>query len=64
MKKLTSKLMLPLLALTLSSCAFFEFKDNEKNMVDMGNGENSIKWNLVENNNEICKYLDIYSSDM
>lgn len=52
MKRVISKICLPLIALTLSGCAFFEFKDNEKLVVDMGDGDSYITWSLVENNNE------------
>lgn len=52
MKKCVLKLLLPIMMLSLSGCAFFEFAENDKYVVDLGNGDTFIKWNLVENNNE------------
>ena len=44
-------ILLPLIVLPLTSCAFFEFNDNEKKKVDMGDGDTFVKWSLVDNNN-------------
>ena len=43
---------LPILVISLSNCAFFEFQEYEKKNVDLGDGDNYVKWNLIENNNE------------
>ena len=52
MNKLSKVLLFPLIAMSLSSCAFFEFNENEKYNIDLGNEDNYVKWNLIENNNE------------
>lgn len=60
MNKFISKLVLPFIALSLSGCAFFEFNDNNKNVVNLGDGENFVKWSLVENNNEYHHVTSAY----
>lgn len=52
MEKFVLKLLLPLIGLTLSSCAFLEIAENKQRVVDLGNGDSFVKWSLVENNNE------------
>lgn len=52
MKKFILELLLPVIALTLSGCAFLEFAKNDKLVVDLGDGDTFVKWNLVENYNE------------
>ena len=52
MKKYILKLLLPIIAMSLSSCAFFEFQEADKLVVDLGEGDNFVKWSLVENDNE------------
>ena len=60
MKKFVLKLLLPLIGLTLSSCAFLEIAENKQRVVDLGDGENFVKWNLVENNNEYHQVESAY----
>lgn len=52
MNKLISKLLLSVITLTLSSCAFLEIEENKKLVVDLGDGDNTVKWSLVENLND------------
>lgn len=52
MKKTIWKLLLPIAAFSLSSCAFMEMANNQKNSIDLGDGDTFVKWSLVENNNE------------
>lgn len=52
MNKLIKTIILPILTLSLASCAFFEFKEYEKYDIELGEKDSYIKWNLVENNNE------------
>jgi len=52
MNKLIKTIILPILTLSLTSCAFFEFAENEKYNIDLGENDKYVKWNLVENNNE------------
>ena len=60
MNKLTKVIVFPLVALSLSGCALFEMAENEQYNVDLGNGDNYIKWNLVENNNEYHAVTSAY----
>ena len=60
MNKLKRVLLFPILALSLSSCAFFEFKDNEKYNIDLGEEDNYVRWNLIENNNEYRPVTSAY----
>ena len=52
MKKLLLNLLFPFITLSMSGCAFFEFNDNAKNFVELADGENPVKWTLLENKNE------------
>ena len=52
MYKLRKVLLFPVLVLSLSSCAFFEFEEAKKYDIDLGDNENYVRWNLIENNNE------------
>ncbi len=52
MKRIIAILFAFLMAFGLYGCAFLEMFNDKKNIVDLGEGENFIKWNLVCNNNE------------
>lgn len=52
LKRVISILITLLMALTMSGCAIFEMFNDDKDVVDLGNGETFVKWNLVSNNNE------------
>ena len=60
MYKLRKVLLFPILVLSLSSCAFFEFEENKKYDIDLGNEENYVRWNLIENNNEYRPVASAY----
>ena len=60
MNKLSKVLLFPLIAMSLSSCAFFEFNGNEKYNIDLGEEDNYVKWNLIENNNEYRPVTSAY----
>ncbi len=60
MNKCVKTVLLSILTSSLAGCAFFEFADNQKYVVDLGNGESYIKWNLVENNNEFHPVSSAY----
>ncbi len=59
MNKLTKTFLFPILVLSLSGCAFFEMENNRQYNVDLGDDDNYVKWNLVENNN---KYRPVQSA--
>ncbi len=44
----------------LSGCALFEFLQDGENVVDLGNGEAFVRWNLVCNNNEYSTVESAY----
>lgn len=52
MKKILSILLAILIAFGLTGCALTEFLDDKKEVVDLGDGETAVKWNLVVNDNE------------
>ena len=52
MKKTILLLLISLLFVSLSGCALFELIEGNKHVVDLGNGEEFVKWNLVSNNND------------
>ena len=60
MYKLRKVLLFPVLVLSLSSCAFFEFEENKKYDIDLGDNENYVRWNLIENNNECRPVTSAY----
>ena len=60
MKKYIKTALFAILVSSLTGCAFFEVADNQKYVVDLGNGESYIKWNLVENNNEFHPVSSAY----
>lgn len=60
MNKISKVLLFPLIAMSLSSCAFFEFGENKNDDIDLGNEENYVRWNLIENNNEYRPVTSAY----
>ena len=60
MKKLLTVLLAMTIIFSLSGCAFAEFLENEKNAVDLGDGEEYVKWHLVENDNEYSAVESAY----
>ena len=52
--------LLAVLTLSLSGCAFLEIAENKQRVVDLGDGENFVKWNLVENDNEYHQVESAY----
>ncbi len=52
MKKIITLLLAIFITFSLSGCAFSEFLNNNKNVVNLGDEETFVKWNLVWNNNE------------
>ena len=40
------------MAFGLTGCAFFDWFHDNDNVVDLGDGKNAVKWNLVSNDNE------------
>lgn len=60
MKYFNKLFILPLLAVSLSSCAFSEFNDNDKDVVDLGNDDAYVRWNLIENNNDLRPVTSAY----
>lgn len=51
MKKIVTVLLVLSMLFALSGCALFEMFEDKENVVDLGNGEESVKWHLVSNNN-------------
>jgi hypothetical protein len=60
MKKLLTLILALSMVLCLSSCSLFELFEDNKNVVDLGNGSNYVKWNLVDNNNEYSTVTEAY----
>ena len=60
MKKLFSVLLALSLLLGLFGCAFVEMLENDKNVVDLGNGEEAVRWHLVSHNNEYSSVKEAY----
>ena len=52
MKRIIAILFAFLMAFCLYGCAFLEMFNDKENIVDLGDGKNFVKWNLVWNNNE------------
>ena len=59
MKKIATILLAMLMAFGLSGCALLELFQSKDNVVDLGDGENSVTWTLVHNNN---KYSTVESA--
>lgn len=60
MKKLLTLILALSMILCLSSCALFELFEDNKSVVDLGNGSDYVKWNLVDNNNEYSAVAEAY----
>ena len=52
MKKLSAILIVALMAFGLSGCALSELFHDKDNIVDLSDGDNAVRWNLVSNDNE------------
>lgn len=52
MKKILVLLIILILTFSFSGCALTELLNDEKNVIDLSNGESYVKYNLVSNNNE------------
>ena len=52
MKNKIKLFTLPILVISLTSCAFIEAMENKKYDIDLGEEDTYVKWNLIENNNE------------
>lgn len=52
MKKLLSIVLVVLMTFGLTGCAFLDWFHDNDNVVDLGDGKNAVKWNLVSNDNE------------
>ena len=52
MKKILVLLIILILSFSFSGCALTELLNDEKNVIDVSNGESYVKYNLVSNNNE------------
>ncbi len=51
MKKILAIIFTFLICLTFSGCFLSELSNDKKNIVDLGNKQTFVKWNLVHNNN-------------
>jgi len=64
MKKILVALLTVLLVSTMcfgfAGCALLEMFDDNKNVVDLGDGETAVKWNLVSNNNKLSNVQNAY----
>ena len=60
MKKLFSVFLALALLLGLSGCAFSELMHDGDNVVDLGNGKESVKWNLVSHDNAYSTVEEAY----
>lgn len=60
MKRLFSAFLAFALLFALSGCAFGELIGNNDNVVDLGNGEELVRWNLVSQNNEYSTVKEAY----
>ena len=52
MKRILTLALTVLLVLSLAGCALSELFNDKENVVDLGNGDTAVRWNLVENDNE------------
>ena len=57
MKKILAVIFVLLLSFGMTGCALLEFFNDGENLVDLGDGENPIRWNLVSNDNE-CRPVE------
>lgn len=57
MRRILAILFVVLVAFGLTGCSLAELFQNEDDVVDLGNGEKAVKWNLVSNDNE-CRPVD------
>lgn len=60
MKKIIALIIAFVTVFGLSGCAFFEIFDDNSNIVDLGDGESYVRWNLVENDNEYSTVESAY----
>ena len=60
MKRVFTVLLILSMIFSLSGCALSELFNNNKNTVDLGNGEASVKWHLVSNTNEYSTVENAY----
>ena len=60
MRKLLALLIVFSMVFGFSGCALLELIQSEKAVVDLGNGENFVKWNLVSQNNEYSTVESAY----
>ncbi|MBQ4272446.1 MAG: hypothetical protein IJB95_02185, partial [Clostridia bacterium] len=64
MKKILVALLTVLIVSTMcfgfAGCALLEMFDDNKNVVDLGDGETAVKWNLVSNNNKLSNVQNAY----
>ncbi len=60
MKRILTLLLIISTLLSLSGCALAELFDDGKNVVDLGDGEEAVRWNLVFNNNEYSTVNEAY----
>ena len=60
MKKIISLIIVFVTVFGLSGCAFFEIFDDNSDVVDLGEGESYVRWNLVENDNEYSTVESAY----
>lgn len=51
MKKFLTIIFILTMIFALSGCALLELLEDKENIVDLGNGDESVRWNLVHNNN-------------
>jgi len=60
MKRLLAFLFVLTTVFWLSGCVIFEFLNDGDNIVDLGNGDTFVRWNLVSNNNEYSTVKSAY----
>lgn len=60
MKKVLTLILVLSIVVSLSGCALQELFEDGKHIVDLGNGEQFVKWNLVHNNNEYSTVQSAY----
>ena len=51
MKKILAMIMAVFMTFGLTGCALLDFLHDNDNVVDLGDGENTVIWNLVDNDN-------------
>ena len=57
MKKTLFFMLIVFLALGMTGCALSDLLHDKDNVVDLGDGENAVRWNLVSNDNE-CRPVE------